>query len=113
RRLFQILKPVIVSVTLSNPMVFSEFEKDAGALLVNFGVQDQALLEILCGNTSPSGLLPMQMPADMKTVEMQHEDVPEDMKCYEDSDGHVYDVGFGLSWKGVIKDGRVAKYKRK
>ncbi len=103
-------KPVIVSVALSNPMVFSEFEKDANAILVNFGVQDQAVLNILTGKSEPSGLLPLQMPANMQTVEKQYEDVPQDMQCYKDSDGQVYDFGYGLNWKGVIKDARTEKY---
>ena len=105
-------KPVIVSVNMSNPMVFSEFEKNANAILVNFGVQDQAILDILTGNAEPSGLLPLQMPADMQTVEKQNEDVPHDMECYKDAEGHVYDFGYGLNWKGVIKDARVTKYKK-
>ncbi len=104
-------KPVIVSISMSKPMVFSEFEKDADAILVTFDVQDQAILDILTGGAEPSGLLPMQMPADMKTVEMQKEDVPYDMICHIDSDGNKYDFGFGLNWKGVIKDARVEKYK--
>jgi periplasmic beta-glucosidase/beta-xylosidase len=52
------------------------------------------------------------MPANMKTVEQQFEDVPFDMECHKDSEGNVYDFGFGLNWKGVIKDARTAKYKR-
>ncbi len=103
-------KPVIVSVNMSNPMVFSEFEKEANALLVNFGVQDQAILDMLTGAAEPSGLLPLQMPANMQIVETQKEDVPHDMQCYKDSEGHVYDFGFGLNWKGVIKDARTMKY---
>lgn len=106
-------KPVIVSVNMSNPMVFSEFEKEANAILVNFGVQDQATLDILTGKAEPSGLLPLQMPANMQTVEKQYEDVPHDLQCYKDSEGHVYDFGFGLNWKAVIKDARTAKYKMK
>jgi beta-glucosidase len=105
-------KPVIVSISMSKPMVFSEFEKDADAILVNFDVQDQAILDILTGAAEPSGLLPMQMPADMKTVETQKEDVPYDMICHSDSEGNKYDFGFGLNWKGVIKDARVDKYKK-
>jgi beta-glucosidase len=104
-------KPVIVSVTLSNPMVFAEFEKYADAIIINFNVQDQAILDILSGNAEPSGLLPMQMPADMKTVEEQSEDVPRDMKCYVDSARNAYDFGFGINWKGVIEDARTAIYK--
>jgi beta-glucosidase len=97
---------------MSKPMVFNEFEKDADAILVNFDVQDQAILDIITGAAEPSGLLPMQVPADMKTVETQKEDVPFDMTCHVDSEGNTYDFGYGLNWSGVIKDARVEKYKR-
>lgn len=106
-------KPVIVSVNMSNPMVFSEFEKQSNAIFVSFGVQDQALLDLMVGNAAPSGLLPLQMPANMQTVETQKEDTPHDMELYKDKEGHVYDFGFGLNWKGVIKDKRVLKYTKK
>lgn len=53
-------KPVVVSIAMSKPMVFSEFEKDANAILVNFDVQDQAILDILTGMAEPSGLLPFR-----------------------------------------------------
>jgi beta-glucosidase len=105
-------KPVIVAVNISKPMIFSEFEKEANAILATFDVQDQALMDILTGVEEPSGLLPLQMPADMKTVEEQKEDVPFDMTCYVDSDGNVYDFGFGLNWGGKIQDGRTTKYKK-
>ena len=105
-------KPVIVSVNVSNPMIFSEFEKQSSAILVNFGAQDQAILDVLTGKHEPSGLLPFQMPANMSAVEKQKEDVPQDLTCYTDSAGNVYDFGFGLNWKGKIKDARVMKYKK-
>ncbi len=105
-------KPVIVVVKVSNPMVFSEIEKSANAILVHMGVQDQALMDIITGAVEPSALLPFQMPVDMKTVEEQKEDVPRDMKCYLDSDGNTYDFAYGLNWSGVISDARVAKYKK-
>ena len=89
-------KPVIVSLLLNNPTVVAEFESKVQALLVNFGVQDQALLDIISGKRKPTGRLPLQMPADMLTVEKQFEDVPKDMIPYKDGDGNVYDVGFGL-----------------
>ncbi|MCU0362397.1 MAG: glycoside hydrolase family 3 C-terminal domain-containing protein [Bacteroidales bacterium] len=104
-------KPVIVSVVLSKPMIFSEFEKEADAILLNFNVQDQAMLDIITGAAEPSGLLPLQMPSDMKTVETQNEDVPFDMACHTDSEGNIYDFGFGLNWNGVISDGRAARYR--
>jgi beta-glucosidase len=105
-------RPVVVSVALSKPMVFRELEKDVDAILVTFGVQDQAILDVLAGVAEPSGLLPMQMPASMRTVEEQKEDVPRDMEPYVDSEGHAYDFGFGLSWSGVIDDARTARYAR-
>ncbi len=103
-------KPVIVVIAVSKPLVFSEIEKSSDAILVTFGVQDQALLDILTGKAEPSAMLPFQMPADMKTVEMQKEDVPFDMTCYKDSEGNTYDFGFGMNWKGVINDVRCTKY---
>ena len=106
-------KPVIVSVNVSNPLVFSELEKQSNAILVHFGTQDQAVLDILTGKAEPSGLLPMQMPASMETVEQQQEDVPQDLKCYTDSEGNTYDFGFGLNWKGRINDARTKKYGKK
>jgi Beta-glucosidase-related glycosidases len=103
-------KPVVVSLHLTNPTVVAEFEKYADAILLNFGVQDQAIVETLAGISEPSGLLPCQLPADMKTVEQQYEDVPHDMVPYVDAAGHAYDFGYGLNWKGVIADARTAKY---
>jgi beta-glucosidase len=104
-------KPVIISVKVAKPMVFSEIESSASAILVHMGVQDQALMEIITGAAEPSGLLPFQMPADMLTVEAQFEDVPRDMKPYIDADGNAYDFAFGLDWNGVIQDERVTAYK--
>ncbi|KKN56583.1 hypothetical protein LCGC14_0570950 [marine sediment metagenome] len=104
-------KPVLVSVTTTNPMVFTEIEKDASALLLNFGVQDQALFDIISGRAEPSALLPMQMPENMTEVEKQAEDVPFDMKAYIDSEGHAYDFAFGMNWNGVVADERVSKFR--
>ena len=104
-------KPVIVMVNTSNPFVISEIEGNCNAILVHFGVQNQAMMDLITGAAEPSALLPFQMPENMKTVEEQLEDVPRDVKCYIDSDGNIYDFGFGLNWKGVINDERVAKYK--
>jgi beta-glucosidase len=105
-------KPVVVAINISKPMVFAEFEKQADGIVGGFGVQDQAMLDIITGAAEPLGLLPVQMPANMKTVEQQAEDVPYDMECHVDSEGHVYDFGYGLNWKGVINDARTAKYKK-
>ena len=104
-------KPVIVILQMKNPTVVAEFEQLVDALIINFNVQDQAVLDIISGKVEPSGLLPLQMPANMATVEQQFEDVPFDMKVYMDSEGNAYDFAFGLNWNGVISDERTAKFK--
>lgn len=103
-------RPVIVVVRIGRPMVMSEIEGAADAILLSFGVQNQAILDVVSGASEPSGLLPMQLPADMKTVELQCEDVPHDMECHVDSDGNVYNFAFGLNWSGVISDWRTSRY---
>ncbi|MBR4978701.1 MAG: glycoside hydrolase family 3 C-terminal domain-containing protein [Bacteroidales bacterium] len=105
-------KPVVTVVNTGRPLV-PEFEPYSDAILVSFGCQNQAILELISGKVEPSALLPMQLPADMKTVEEQFEDVPYDMDCYVDADGNAYDFAFGLNWSGRISDERTAKYGRK
>lgn len=106
-------KPVIAVVSMGRPMVMAEVEPYVDAIVVAFSVQNQAILDVVTGAYEPSGLLPMQLPKDMKTVELQKEDVPFDMDCYVDSDGNTYDFAYGLNWSGVIKDARVEKYSNK
>lgn len=102
-------RPVITVVNTGKPFV-PEFEPYSDAVLVSFGCQNQAILDLISGAAEPSALLPMQIPADMKTVELQKEDMPFDMDCYVDAEGNVYDFAFGLNWAGRIDDARVAKY---
>ena len=64
-------KPVVVIIETGRPVVLTEIEPSADAILISFKVQHQALLDIISGKAEPSALLPMQMPADMKTVEEQ------------------------------------------
>ena len=104
-------KPVIVFVHTANPFVAAEFEDAAAAVFLDFSVEKRALLDVVSGRAEPSALLPFQMPRDMETVEAQCEDLSGDMIPYRDSAGNVWDFAFGLSWQGVISDGRTAKYR--
>ena len=104
-------KPVVVSVKCFKPCVLAEVEPYADAIVVDFETQAQAVLDIISGKQEPSGLLPMQFPKDMLTVEAQREDVGRDMTPYTDADGNAYDFAFGLNWKGKISDWRTEKYK--
>ena len=103
--------PVIVAMKSTNPVIVSEFEDRVDAIVVGFSVSDKALLEVILGGFEPQGLLPMQFPKDMDTVEAQFEDVGQDMTPYTDSEGNRYDFAYGLNYSGVISDQRTAKYK--
>lgn len=104
-------KPVVVLLSCERPVV-PEFEPWADAILVAFGVRSAAFLNVVDGEFEPQGLLPMQFPANMETVEEQYEDVPFDMECWKDAAGNKYDFAFGLNWKGIINDNRVKNYRR-
>ena len=103
-------KPVIVIINTFNPTVVAEFESKVEGLLLHFGNQDQALLDVISGAFEPNGLLPFQIPASMETVETQLEDVPFDMDCHVDTEGNIYNFAFGMNWSGPINDERVKKY---
>ena len=103
---------LILVVDADHPMVFSEIEPYADAIVLGWdNITDEAFAHIIAGEVEPSGLLQFQMPASMDTVEAQDEDVPRDMECYVDADGNTYDFCFGLNWSGVIDDERTKTYK--
>ena len=102
--------PIICCMKASNAVCFGEFESFCDGIIVGFSVSDAALFDIVTGKFEPNGLLPIQMPKDMKTVEKQLEDVGLDMECYKDSNGSIYDFAFGLNYRGKIDDDRVSKY---
>lgn len=105
-------KPVVVVLNTGRPVVVSEFEPSADALLITFSTGNQAVLDIISGKAEPSGLLPMDMPVSMRAVEEQLEDVSHDFECYRDADGLLYRFGHGLNWQGPIRDARTEKYCR-
>ena len=90
----------------------AELEPYTDALLVEYGVSGQAVADVLTGAFVPQGLLPVQLPESMDTVERQQEDVAFDMECYKDSQGHTYDFGFGMNFEGVIQDERTRRYRK-
>lgn len=89
--------PVVVALAASNPVIPSEFESLADAVVVGFGVSDAALLELITGGQPARGRLPMTFPADMDTVEANFEDTPFDLEPYVDTAGNAWDYGFGLA----------------
>ncbi len=93
-------KPVIVVETLANPMVVGEFEAQADALVIDYGVSRGAVLDVIFGRYAPAGRLPFQMPRDMAAVEAHCEDKALDIAPYVDEFGNAYDFGFGVGYDG-------------
>lgn len=102
--------PIVVAMNASGPAIVSEFEDKVDAIIVGFSVSDQALFDVINGNHEPRGLLPIQFPQDMDTVEANLEDVGQDVIAYKDTQGNTYDFAYGLNWSGLIDDERVATY---
>ena len=102
--------PVVVTIIASNPVIVSEFEEKADAIIVSFSVSDRAVFDIIEGKHEPKGLLPIAFPINMDAVEANHEDVAHDIEAYKDSQGNTYGFAYGLNWSGQILDDRVNAY---
>lgn len=95
--------PVVVALYAKNPVVPAEFEADADAILVGWGVIEEAFIQTALGLHEPQGRLPIGFPASMEAVEDSYEDVPKDHDTYVDTAGNDWAFGFGLNWSGVIE----------
>ena len=83
------LVPTIVTVYLDRPAVLTPLRDGARAVIANFGVSDEALVDVLAGRARPEGELPLELPSSMEAVEAQRSDVP------HDSARPLYVIGFG------------------
>ena len=86
----------------SSTFVPIEIYEASNAILLGFGISDQALIEVGLGLREASGRLPITMPADMNAVERQLEDIA-DTDPFIDSQGNAWGFGFGLNWSGPIQ----------
>jgi len=84
--------PSIVDIYLDRPAVIPEIAADSKGLLVNFGANDRALLDVIFGKTNPSAKLPFELPSSMDAVRSQKEDLP------YDSENPLFPFGFGLGY---------------
>ncbi len=85
-------KPTIVVLHLDNPLVVPQLAQEAAALLVTFGVSDEALLDVLFGKVTPSGKLPFELPSSAEALRAQLEDLPHDSRA------PLFEIGFGLTY---------------
>ena len=84
--------PTIVTVYLDRPAILTELKDRAAALVGNFGVSDDALLDVLTGVAQPEGKLPFELPSSMREVEAQNSAIP------HDTAHPLYHIGFGRSY---------------
>ena len=84
--------PTVVTVYLDRPAILTPLKGKARAILANFGVSDEALLDVLAGRAKPQGKLPFALPASMDAVAAQKPDVAHDVPR------PLYPFGFGKSY---------------
>ena len=84
--------PTIVTIYLDRPAILTPIKEYARAVIGNFGVSDEALIDVLSGRARPEGKLPFELPSSMAAVSAQRSDLP------HDSSKPLYPVGFGLRY---------------
>ncbi len=86
-------KPTIVSVFFDRPAIIPEIAAKSNALIAEFGVEDEMLLDLIFGKFSPEGKLPFEIPSSVEAVNSQMEDLPFDSK------DPLFEFGFGLEYR--------------
>ena len=85
--------PTVVDIYLDRGAVIPEIAEHCAALLANFNVNDDAVLDVVFGKFNPGAKLPFEMPRSMEAVRAQREDVPYDSK------DPLFPFGHGLSYE--------------
>jgi len=81
--------PTVATVYLDRPAILTPVRDRVRALIGNFGVSDDALIDVLSGKAAPLGKLPFDLPSSMASVEAQRSDVAHDLA------NPLYPFGFG------------------
>ena len=88
---------IIVGMTASRPGIVSSFLNDIDGFFIDFAATDSAFLDVIFWQkgANPEGKLPIEIPADMASVETQMEDVP------GDTANPTYEIGYGLQYASM------------
>ena len=70
--------PAVMTVYMDRPAILTEVKDKTAALYADFGVSDNALLDVLTGKAKAGGHLPFELPSSMAAVAAQKSDVPHD-----------------------------------
>lgn len=84
--------PTIVVMEVDRAPIFPEINAAARGVLVEFGIQEDAVLDVVFGRYGPEGKLPIEFPSSMEAVQAQMEDMPYDSKA------PLYPFGAGLRY---------------
>jgi beta-glucosidase len=82
--------PVVLAVFLDRPAILTEILPKTRAVLGNFGVSDEGLLDVVTGRETARGRLPFELPRSMAAVERQNPAVG------DDSADPLFPFGFGV-----------------
>jgi len=83
--------PTVIDVFLDRPAILEPLLRGHAALVVNFGANDRALLDVLFGKAAARGRLPFDLPASMDAVAASRPDTPFDTSApiYRFGHGHT------------------------
>jgi beta-glucosidase len=84
--------PTVLVLHLERPAVIPELAEACAAVVAVFGASDEAVLDVLFGQTAPEGRLPFELPSSMEAVRAQKPDVP------GDSADPLWSFGHGLAY---------------
>ncbi|GAA2863597.1 beta-glucosidase [Actinoplanes cyaneus] len=84
--------PTVAVPKLNRPLILTDVVDRADAVLANYGVSDEVLLETIFGERAPGGRLPFELPSSTRAVEAQKADVP------DDSMAPLFTRGYGLTY---------------
>lgn len=84
--------PTVLDVYLDRPAVLTPVVDAAAAIIVNFGVSEAALLDVVFGQAAPSGSLPFDLPRSDAAVAASRSDV-----AFDTADP-LYRFGHGLRY---------------
>jgi hypothetical protein len=84
--------PTVVTVMLDRPAILTNVKPLVAAMFGDFGISDEALLDVIAGRAQPEGRLPFELPSSMQAVRQQKSDLP------FDSLKPLYPFGYGLRY---------------
>ncbi|KTR53560.1 glycoside hydrolase family 3 protein [Curtobacterium oceanosedimentum] len=68
--------PTVVALYLDRPAITTPLVEAAHAVLVDFGADDEAILDVIAGDASPQGALPFDLPRSTAAVVASPSDAP-------------------------------------